>query len=215
MILNHTDSLKLSSQHISSNWILELYNINSPSVIKGFNTGGKLITQADDMLFIGDTLVSNVDSSLVGAATFNTFIVAALNKQLQLIDEDGHLVATLTADDSIPTPITKIGTDNESAVIIASGKRLFRLTENLEATEIAHSETSWSEPAELSLTQTNEIIDHYRSEIISLETFLLDIHSGRFFGQYGTLFFDLVGIVFLFLAFSGIYIWLKQRKKHR
>jgi len=72
---------------------------------------------------------------------------------------------------------------------------------------------NWSTAEHMSERETADISQRYRSNIISLETLLLDIHSGRFFGSYGTLFFDFIGIVLLFLAITGVIIWLKQARK--
>ena len=70
----------------------------------------------------------------------------------------------------------------------------------------------WIQEEPLSKTTQRSMVQRYKSNIISLETFLLDIHSGRFFGSYGVLFFDVVGIILLFLAFSGLIIWLRQQR---
>ena len=44
---------------------------------------------------------------------------------------------------------------------------------------------------------------------------MLDIHSGRFFGAYGVLLFDLIAVILIFLAFTGVIIWIRQSLKHR
>ena len=46
---------------------------------------------------------------------------------------------------------------------------------------------------------------------ISLETVILDLHSGRFFGQFGVLFVDLIGLLVCILSITGLMAWLKHR----
>ena len=46
---------------------------------------------------------------------------------------------------------------------------------------------------------------------ISLETLILDLHSGRFFGQFGVLFIDLIGLLVCILSITGLIAWMKRR----
>jgi len=46
---------------------------------------------------------------------------------------------------------------------------------------------------------------------VSLETVILDLHSGRFFGQFGVLFIDLIGLLVCFLSITGLIAWIKRR----
>lgn len=55
---------------------------------------------------------------------------------------------------------------------------------------------------------------------LSWERVLLDLHSGRLFGRYGTLLMDCAAVLFVVLALSGITLWLRyqwrqQQRKRR
>ncbi|PCH83096.1 MAG: hypothetical protein COB89_07570 [Piscirickettsiaceae bacterium] len=212
--LNHTDALKLSSQHLSSSWFLDHYNVNEPKTIISFNVNGRSVTQAGDMLFTDERLVTTTNSQLLGAVPYSSFIIAAFNDSLLLIDQNGHLIETLGSLDNLPTQISRIGLSREHEAVFEASGQLFKLDNNLQVVSDPTKGQTWSHPQLLSDNQRLVVVDTYKSKIISLENLLLDLHSGRFFGQYGTLFFDFVGILLLFLAFSGLYIWLTQRKKH-
>jgi uncharacterized iron-regulated membrane protein len=40
---------------------------------------------------------------------------------------------------------------------------------------------------------------------------ILDLHSGRFFGQFGVLFIDLIGLLVCILSITGLMAWMKRR----
>jgi len=46
---------------------------------------------------------------------------------------------------------------------------------------------------------------------ISLERFLLDAHSGRFFGKYGVYVIDIAALLLLILSITGIWLWATRR----
>jgi hypothetical protein len=47
---------------------------------------------------------------------------------------------------------------------------------------------------------------------ISLETLILDLHSGRFFGNAGVLFVDIVGLLMCILAITGLWAWINHQR---
>lgn len=213
--LNHTDDLDLKKQHISNNVLLDRYNIQAPIRILQFKAGKHLITQTDDLLFVNSGDAISADTVLAGAVEFNDFLLVALSNTLFLIDANNQLVETLGEIDGVPRGISRIGLDTKQQINILSNNQIYRLSPDLSLKKIDWDyNISWINEEQLSEAATRTIIQRYKSNIISLETLLLDIHSGRFFGSYGVLFFDLVGIVLLFLAFTGIIIWVRQRQKH-
>ncbi|HIL92095.1 MAG: PepSY domain-containing protein [Cycloclasticus sp.] len=212
--LNHTDDLALKNKHVSSNFLLNLYNVQSPTVVRQFIAGQQVITQADDILFIDGNNSLAINSSLVGGVVYEEFIVIALTNKLLLVDSTGQLLETLSKTGGIPNNISKIGLDEEQHVNVLSENILYRLDANLvlQVAPLNHNVT-WSQNKPVSTINKLAISERYRANIISLETLMLDIHSGRFFGSYGTLFFDFVGVILLFLACTGVIIWARQRPK--
>lgn len=213
--LNHTDGLALKSYHISSSLILDRYQVKNPGKTFSFNSNGRIISQADDLLFVGANTVIPVESDSLGAIEFKDWLLIALTDEILLIDSTDQRVGSLNGADGVPKNIHKIGVDDQGQVKILANGQVYHLKADF-SIEKSNSNVviSWSKAAPVSDSFTAEINQRYRSNIISLETLVLDIHSGRFFGSYGALFFDFIGIILLFLSITGVIIWLRQRKGH-
>lgn len=58
-----------------------------------------------------------------------------------------------------------------------------------------------------------EMAEQYRGKGVTLEKFLLDVHTGVILGLPGKFISDLAALALLFLSASGIYNWWKRKKK--
>ncbi|OUR82215.1 hypothetical protein A9Q82_07690 [Cycloclasticus sp. 46_120_T64] len=212
--LNHTDSLQLKKRHLTSDVLLERYSIQSPSNSSRFHTAQHSISQADQLLFIDQVEPLAIDSSLIGAVEHAGFLFVGLNDQLLLFDNEAQLLETIGSLDGVPDTLSRIGLSSQQQLMLLADNQYYRLNDDFgvdkSATKLA---IEWSSADEISPAEQTQLERKYRSNIITLETLLLDLHSGRFFGRYGILIFDIIGLILLFLACSGLIIWFKQRPK--
>ena len=214
--LNHTDGLSLKSHHLNVGVLLDQYQVQQPTAIRLFSNQGRFISQADDLLFVDANKGMPINSTLVGLAHLNDWLVIALNDRLLIVNSDSQLIETLDADDGMPNNIVKIGIDHNARVMLFANEQSYHLTADLSLRQTKQdAEISWSKAEPVSAELNADIAHRYRTNIITLEQFLLDIHSGRFFGAYGALFFDIVGVILLFLSITGVVIWFKQRGKQQ
>ena len=44
---------------------------------------------------------------------------------------------------------------------------------------------------------------------------LLDLHSGRIFGEYGVYLMDAAAVALLWLSGSGLWVWWQRRRKQK
>lgn len=214
--LNHTDDLALKKHHVSSDILLDVYNVQAPVNITQFSTRSNTITQVDGFLYVNSGDVISTNDPAQGAVEFGDFTAIALSNSILLTDSNNHLVETLRLIDDVPNNIQRIGIGPEANIFLLSNQQLYHMSEDLSFNRTPQTNIrniDWSIPSTLSAQEKTAVIQRYKSNIISLETLMLDIHSGRIFGTYGTLFFDFVALVLLFLAGTGIIIWVKQRPK--
>jgi len=214
--LNHTDDLKLKKQYLSSNILLDLYRVKAPTKVSHFNTVRHRISQADALLFIDDFPALPITSHVVGAIELNDILFIGLHDHLLLIDHQGQVLETISKLDGVPNNISRIGINQQQHLILLTKTQNYLLTDNFNVSKTKETVgINWSNAVPISQQDKLKLTHQYRSRIINLETLMLDMHSGRFFGAYGHLAFDLIGLVLLFLATTGVIIWFKQRPKKR
>jgi hypothetical protein len=140
------------------------------------------------------------------------FLLALCTDELVILTSSGELVEKINLSNGLPKDTTNLGYFYNTTFIKSNSQILSLDLETLEIlpskTEIKQWQTSRSLPSEirLKLNQDSQLPG------ISLETLILDLHSGRFFGNIGVLFFDFIGLLTCFLAITGLWSWLGRRK---
>ena len=73
----------------------------------------------------------------------------------------------------------------------------------------------WTEKYTLDNKEREQLLIAYRGTGLKLERVILDLHSGRIFGQYGIYLMDAAAIAMLWLSLSGLWVWSSRRRKMR
>ena len=208
--LNHTSAFKLNDIYISSDWVLDHYHIAEPSTLTYYPLSEANIYQADDLLIINENIITPIQQAVIGAVSHGSFIIVALKSKLLLIEDKLHIVAIFDQNDGVPTQITRIGRSTDQQLVFETEGKLVTVDESFSQwSSFEQKRTTWSIPRTVDKALKEELNQRYRAHIIQLETLILDLHSGRFFGQYGVLFFDFIAILLIFLAISGVFVWFK------
>ncbi|MCK5830685.1 MAG: PepSY domain-containing protein [Methylococcales bacterium] len=214
--LNHTEDLKLDSQMIASNTILDWYGVNFSGNLTSFSTQNHWLTQLDQQLFFDDISIIKNKEILLGAIETDEFIVTGLSNSLLLLSLQGELIEQTSFEN-----IEKLGIDAQNNIIIKSNQDFMFSDDGL------LSWRSYLNPNNLTITWSKstpppkviaqKIKNISRTSIIPLERVTLDLHSGRFFGLIGIIIVDISGLFLIILSISGCMIWLKHklRKSNR
>ncbi|ORU89618.1 MAG: hypothetical protein A6F71_01265 [Cycloclasticus sp. symbiont of Poecilosclerida sp. M] len=214
--LNHTGDLQLDKSYLSSGWLLAHYNVSNPSYLKSFSADTYAVSQVDDLLIIDQHIVAPIERPLIGAVTFHDFILVALKGQLLLVDSDYNVVEKIGRNDGVPILLNRVGKTDSGQLLFETPSNILSVDENfIQWSPLDIDFSKWSAAQALSKNQQSELNQLYKSHVIQLETLVLDLHSGRFFGRYGELFFDFIALLLIFLAGTGIWIWLRQRSSHQ
>jgi hypothetical protein len=80
---------------------------------------------------------------------------------------------------------------------------------------IINDGVEWVERYTLSKKEKENLLIAYRGNGLKLERVILDLHSGRIFGQYGIYIMDAAAIALLWLSLSGVWVWSSRRRKMR
>ena len=216
--LNHTDGLQLSKISISHPWLLKLYGVSRPELVS-YNVDGRWYTQAGEQFFVNDLPIDVCTGELIGAMDVPPFSVLACSDELALLDEEHQLLERIGSFHGIPTPITKLGRCSEG-ICVQNADRAYQV--NLDDLSVISldgkftSELVWSNAsAELPAEVARAISVQGHGGHLNGERLMLDLHAGRFFGALGPFFMDFIALVFIFVAGSGAYMWLKSGTKRK
>ena len=210
--LNHTDDLQLDKRFVQSPSILNWYGIEAPDEIIAFKLAKHWIARLDHQLYFDQNPVYETTEKLVGAVETEAFIVVALTNKLILFSQQGETI------EQIPRKaIQAIGVEKNAQIFIKTDTEiLFSDDELLSWQKVGTDPQIWSSASVLPAEQQQLLISRFRNNILPYERLIQDIHSGRFFGQYGKYIIDLAGVLFILLALSGCWIWLRHKlRSHR
>lgn len=205
--LNHTESLKLDSQMIKSNIILDWYGIQAPSELTSFNTKNSWLTQAKQSIYFNNTLLLKTEEQLIGAVETDIFIVVALNNSLQLLSLDGELIEQISVNS-----INKIGLTQQQEIVLKTNSETLISNDELVSWHPSNPvRVHWSIHSPPPKAISHNISHSFRASILPTERVILDLHSGRLFGLAGVIIVDISGVFLVLLALSGCAIWLKHK----
>ena len=166
-------------------------------------------------------LAARCTSALVGAVSDQGQLVVACRRELLQFGIDAELVELIDERYGIPAPIDAIGLAEGGGI----GRVLLSVagaTYDFDVLSLAVSSYSntgnpgeeaiaWSSMSASSASPAN--FDLPLAEgAISLERFILDLHSGRVLGGWGIWLLDGIAICLILLVFSGYVSWRERRK---
>ncbi len=213
--LNHSPTLKLSKTNLSNNWLLSWYGLEKPA-INGFKLQDKWLYQnGNDLLFLDNQFVAHCSAPLSSAARNSQGIFALCANALAMLTENGDLLEIFSLLDGLPTNVQAVSAVEDSLYLLTDSAVLEFDPDSLAVTATAKTPAALSE----SLTVMAAVPESLTEQLeetgpsISLETVILDLHSGRFFGQFGVLFIDIIGLLVCILSITGLWAWLSRLRQ--
>ena len=213
--LNHSEKFKLNTTFIKMEWLLDLYQISpnsEPIAYPSYNNNW--ITQLGQRVYFNDIeIITNVEN-LIGVVYINNTFVVGYDGKLMVLTEDGKLLESLSGAEGVPAGMKAIGVDDKDNVIIKSAHGYYRVNlDILNWNEHDLLSANWPDTSNnISEKLRIAIFNEYRGKGLTIERVLLDMHSGRVVGKWGTYFMDLVAILMLVISATGIWMWLKRRQ---
>lgn len=221
LMLNHTELLKLDSEYVESELLLDWYDINPPAERVSYQAGDLWVTQLGDQIYLNDHRVHDVTGVLIGALPFNDMIVIGMESAVILMTPGGELIERLTGSSGVPAGLTRIGIDNSDNLVVETARGKYATdanflewsdyTERASTFPLQVAELTWAEPKQPPEQLQESIVRAYRITVLPLERIVLDIHGGPFIGQWGKYFVDAIGVLFIVLAVFGLWIWAARK----
>ena len=211
LLLNHTDTLNLKEKFIQNHFLLDWYNVKADIPMTGFTDAGHWSIQLGDRIYFNQVEIVDHVRSLVGMIKLSNDLIIAFDGQLWIIAPQGTIIEKLTSTEGVPAGMQAIGLNKLQQLIVkgAHGDYLADI-ETLTWREIKTFNSTWSTPQAIPKTLSDNLMQQYQGKWLSVERIIIDIHSGRIFSSVGILLVDAMAILFLLLAFSGIWMWYKS-----
>mgnify|MGYP001382421781 FL=1 len=209
IFLNHSPAAGLSKRTLNSEWLLGWYGFETVA-LSGFKVGKQWINHPGDReLYIDGQPVA----ACAPAARTYSFLIALCKDELVILSFYGELVEKINTLSGLPEHTTNLKYLNNTLFIQSHNKIMSLDPDTLEIKPSQLTIESWPLPSSLPSTIVEELKQGSQLPGISLETVILDLHSGRFFGDAGVLFVDFMGLLTVFLAMTGFYTWFARRRR--
>ncbi|MFV2004884.1 MAG: PepSY domain-containing protein [Gammaproteobacteria bacterium] len=215
IMLNHTEKFELDGTYVSNSWLLHWYGIEPEDEPVSYRVGQHVISSWYDQLFFDDTAIAELEQNIHGAIAAEQFIVVALDDEIILLSFDGELVERISTSISFSN-IQRLGMKYKRPVIETSEPLYYMADEHILDWDVIINEgIKWTEKYTLTEDEYEQLLIAYRGNGLKLERVILDLHSGRIFGQYGIYLMDAAAIALLWLSLSGLWVWSSRRRKMR
>lgn len=214
-LLNHTERLGLDQRQLSPSWLLRWYGIE-PQHGRFFPAEGQWLSQWGDHLYLDDhPLTHRQPTPLLGVVRLPQMLVAASRHSLLLFTPEGILIERMEAPTGISGAITAIAKNRRGELVLQSDHGAVRGHPDEEQRQSIPASATWSQPQPPPPALQFKLAALHPGPSLPLERIILDLHSGRLFGKWGSTTMDIAAILLLFNAASGMLIWWRRRHQQR
>lgn len=213
--LNHTEELQLDERFVREAWVLDWYGIRAPETSTAYATPLAPVTLLGRQLYIGNRPLTGEYDRLIGAEAIQDMLITAVDDRLLLTGPEGELLADLTALDGVPTGLRRLGRDQDGRPVVAASTGYYRPDADFirwERLPTSEHDITWAQPQTLAPERRLALEHAFRDRVLPWERVLLDLHSGRVFWPYGIWVMDAAALLMLFLAASGVLVWLNRKR---
>lgn len=219
IMLNHTEQLELDDTYVNNSWLLGWYGIEPEDKPVSFRVEKEdsrhIISAWQHQLFFDNSAITSLQQTIHGAIAAEQFIVVALDNEILLLSFEGEFIERVSTSISFSN-IQRLGMKYKRPVIETSEPLYYMADEHiLDWDVIINEDIEWTEEYTLSEGEYQQLLIAYRGSGLKLERVILDLHSGRIFGQYGVYLMDAAAIALLWLSLSGLWVWSSRRRKMR
>ena len=214
MLINHGNSLRLDKAKVSLSWLHDHYNISAPEHFNKYPITAKSnIVVAGKQVWLDEQLLFISQDEVTSAGMWLQFVVITTTNTMHLYNSAGELIDVMDASAGLPQGIQQLAVQN-SQVSLRTHQGIYQSDDELYTWQLITSEPptqklstpviNWFKATTVTDNENQFYSQQYRSQILTWERVILDIHSGRFFAGIGVLFMDLVAIFLILLSLTGV-----------
>jgi len=226
IFLNEASDLDLNARRVGWPWLMAIYGLHAEPPPSGLGAGGHWLALAGGAsLLDGKPLAQPLDAplGLVAApepGSARTMLYAAQADSVVLLRADGSRVDELRMPPLPIAAIRRIGlvSGHPGSIAIQGSDTAYQSEDEGESWKpVPATAVEWSALQPLP-QQVRAALLPYSRPSVSVQQLLVDAHSGRLFGRFGTTVIDVVGLAALLLASSGVWMMWRTnsaRKKNQ
>lgn len=212
--INHDEALRLDKRFVSAGWLLDWYGIETPREIASVTAGDVWVSQIGDRIYVNGRELPGRYGELAGAVATTDAIAIGAGSTILLVATNGDLIEALGSEHGVPHELRAIGIAN-GQVVVRSRHGMWMTDRNFGAwREAPGIAATWSSPAALPPDVRARVVEAWRGAGLPASRVVADLHSGRLFGRMGVFFMDIVALVIVMLAASGIWLWWLRRREN-
>ena len=214
IVLNHSAQLGLDRATVSAPWITRLYGLHATIPERGLLAAHHWLVGNEVQTVLDGRPLAAVLPGALGLVSSNGLLFAANASTLALFDAQGRPVESLRDADLPIAVIRRIGQGCDAVVIADEQDHRFASRDGLTWAPCAGA-VVWSASVALPVALQERATTLLRPRLPT-ERVLLDAHSGHILGRYGPLLVDTAGVLFILIALSGLWMFLRHqvRRSH-
>ncbi len=213
LLLNHADRLRLNEIELRPDWLLTWYGFSPIDTLVSHRTGDRWFSWSGARLYLDERTVMDASSAPVGAVQVADDVFAVgFADMLVLVNATGEIVERMGAG-SIPGKIERIGNLGADRLVVGTKDGQFSADTDVTQWRPTDASPQWSAPGAMPQGLRDRLLRAERGPGLPAERVLLDLHSGRIFGQWGPWVMDGAAIAFVVLAITGVGNWWRRQAR--
>lgn len=215
LLLNHTSRLQLAQHTVTSDLLLRLYGIQTPQLLSFRSNDNWVSHLGGSYVYLNNKDVAYCEPPLRGVESVSGMVVIACHDVLILLTPAGEVIERIDQVFNLPRGLQTLAKLKDGLALKAGG-RWYQVNVDQasfnpidEVEEFLRVNPPTPAPADIKAA----LLRQFRGEEIHLERVLQDLHSGRLFGVSGVIWMDLVAVAMIWVAGSGVWVWLTRPKR--
>lgn len=224
IFLNEASDLDLNARRVGWPWLMAIYGLHAEPPASGLGSGGHWLAIAGETSVLdGKPLAQPLDAPLGLVAApepgvpDKLMLYAAQADSVVLLRADGSRVDELRMPPLPIAAIRRIGLvpGHPASIAIQGSDTAYQSDDEGESWKpVAATAVEWSVRQPLPQPVRAALLPYSRPSV-SVQQILVDAHSGRLFGRFGTYVVDAVGLAALVLATSGVWMMWRTSSARR
>jgi len=213
--LNHSAEWQLDRRYIAWNWVNNALGIRAPAPTASFADGRHRVTQLGPRAYFDRIEIPYPIESLTGFVVIDPLALLSTSDAVIVLTIDGDVVEYMDMRGRLPAGIDRVGKLDGRVVLESAGLLLVGDTDmaGFATADANVGQPAWSRTSEPDDDLVELLQSLYRGQGVTVERFLMEIHSGRIVGRAGRALLDLAGIVLIVLGISGLIVWRWGRRR--